>query len=76
MGAQQRQCSDRGGKCAGTALGIKPFQLLAKLKANGSGNVNKTFFMPQVRVSKAFVQILNLANCVPGLVEQVILVND
>ncbi len=65
-----------GGKCVGTELGIKPFALLAKLKANGNGVVNKVFYVPSVGVSRVFLQVVDMGNCLPGPVQRVILRND
>lgn len=65
------------GNCAGTPLGVKPFIVLAKFRANGSGNVNnKKFYVPNVGVSKAFIQILDISSCNIGPLQRVILRND
>jgi predicted outer membrane repeat protein len=64
-----------GAKCNGTPVGINPFQIIASLKANGKGIVNKKLFIPSTSANKAFLQVI-LNNCTTLPVQQVILLND
>lgn len=64
-------------KCAGTALGIKPYRPLAKLKMDGTGDLNNgVFYVPNAGVSHAYMQMVDLKTCTAGLVRKVILTPD
>lgn len=51
------------GTCSGTQVSIKPFQIIATLKVNNQGNLNKTFFVPSTSAKTAFIQPLDMSNC-------------
>jgi hypothetical protein len=77
MGTDRSTKCDRGaGIKMGTEVSIKPFQIIATLKANNQGNLNKTFFVPSTSVKKAFIQPLDMSNCMVGIRKQVTLLND
>ena len=65
-----------GGKCDGTELRINPNQLIAKLRANSSGNLNRKFFMPSSSENKAKFQVLDYASCSVSPVFDAILLAD
>lgn len=60
------------GKCAGTQLGIIPFKVIAKLRSNSDGNVNKAFYFPPSSENMAMLQIVDIASCEAGNVFEVI----
>jgi WD40 repeat protein len=65
-----------GGKCTGTELGINPWQVIAKLKANGNGSLNKKFYVPSTSATSALLQTVDLFLCSTSPVIRVILTND
>ena len=65
-----------GGVCDGAQVNIKPHQIIATLKANNQGNLNKTFFVPSTSANKAFIQPFDHENCMVGKRKKVTLLND
>ena len=60
------------GPCAGTELGINPFEVIASIRANKSGNINKIFYFPPTSENKAKLQILDNKTCDVGEVFEVL----
>jgi len=78
-GLHSRQTSTgfiNGGACGGTEVSIKPYQIIATLQANSNGNLNKTFFVPSTSAKKAFIQPLDVSNCMIGVRKKLTLIND
>jgi len=65
-----------GGACGGTEVGIKPHQIIATLKANNQGNLNKKFFVPSTSANKEFIQPLDMSSCIAGPRKKLTLLND
>ena len=62
-------------KCGNIPLGVIPYQILAKFKANVMGMINKTFFVPKASENSAFFQVVDLNICEAGPVYQITLAN-
>ena len=63
-------------KCAGTPVDVRPNKVLARLKANGAGNVNKNFFVPSTSENIAYIQPVDIATCTVGERKKHILLAD
>ena len=76
-GFQKGKSPIENGVCAGTTVNIRPHNILAKLKSDSQGNIkNKQFFVPSTSANKAFIQPVDLGNCMAGERKKVKLLAD